>query len=97
MKTSMAIHAIAVTLFGAVMFAPANASAQVNIYIGPGGYSHYGYGYYGYPRYGYYPNYNYGYRYPYYGYGYGYYPRYSYGYYGHWRRHARRHWRRWHY
>jgi len=36
MKTSIAIHAIAVTLFGAVMFAPANASAQVNIYIGPG-------------------------------------------------------------
>ena len=69
MKTSIAIHAIAVTLFGAVMFAPANASAQVNIYIGPGGYSHYGYGYYGYPRYGYYPNYNYGYRFPYYGYG----------------------------
>ena len=97
MKTSLAIHAIAVALFGAAMFAPANASAQVNIYIGPGGYSHYGYGYYGYPRYGYLPNYNYGYRYPYYGYGYGYYPRYSYGYYGHWRRHARRHWRRWHY
>ena len=44
MKTSLAIHAIAVALFGAAMFAPANASAQVNIYVGPGGYSHYGYG-----------------------------------------------------
>jgi len=40
MKTSLAIHAIAVALFGAAMFAPANASAQVNIYVGPGGYSH---------------------------------------------------------
>ena len=52
------------------VFAPINASAQVNIYVGPGGYAHYGYGY-GYPHYGY--------GYPHYGYGYGHYPSYGYG------------------
>jgi hypothetical protein len=55
------------------MFAPTSASAQVNIYVGPGGYAHYGYGY-GYPHYGY----GYGYR----PYGYRYYGGYPGGYYG---------------
>jgi hypothetical protein len=99
MKKSLAAYTSAVAFVALAMFAPTKAAAQVNIYVGPGGYAHYGYGY-GYPHYGYgyYPYYGYGYRYPYYGYGYGYYPRYGYGYYGgYWRRHARRHWRRWHY
>jgi hypothetical protein len=95
MRKSLAACAGAFVLVALTMFATSKASAQVNIYVSPGGYGHYGYAY---PHYGYAPNYGYGYRYPYYGYNYGYYPRYGYGYYGgFWRRHARRHWRRWHY
>jgi hypothetical protein len=91
MKKSLAVFVSAVAL-ASTLFAPSRASAQVNIYIGPG-YSHYGY----YPHYGYgyaYPHYGYGYgyAYPHYGYGYGYaYPHYGYGYYPGWRY---RHWRR---
>jgi opacity protein-like surface antigen len=93
MKKSLAVFVSAVAL-ALVMFAPSKASAQVNIYIGPG-YSHYGYGYA-------YPHYGYGYAYPHYGYGYGYHPHYGYGYgYGYypgWRyRHWRRAWRRYGY
>ena len=44
MKKSLAVFVSAVAL-AAALFAPSKASAQVNIYIGPG-YSHYGYGYY---------------------------------------------------
>jgi opacity protein-like surface antigen len=90
MKKSLAVFVSAAAL-ALVMFAPSKASAQVNIYIGPG-YSHYGYGqHYGY---GYGQHYGYGYGYPHYGYGYGYgYP--HYGYYPGWRhRHWRRAWRR---
>jgi len=66
----------------ALVVAPSKASAQVNIYVSPGGYAHYGYAY---------PHYGYGYAYPHYGYpGYGYYG----GYWGHGRRVARRVWRR---
>ena len=101
MKKSLAVCMASVALVALAMFAPTNASAQVNIYVGPGGYGHYGYGYGGYPHYGY----GYGYGYPHYGYGYGYYPQYGYGYYGgypgyyggywgHGRRVARRVWRR---
>jgi len=100
MRNSLAVIVSAVGL--ALAVAPSKASAQVNIYISPGGYAHYGYAYphygysYAYPHYGYsyaYPHYGYGYAYPHYGYGYGY----NYGgYYGrHWRRVARRRWRRW--
>jgi hypothetical protein len=67
MKKLLAVSTVAVGLVGLAMFAPIDASAQVNIYVSPGGYAHYGYGY-GYPHYEY-------------GYGYGYYPRYGYGYY----------------
>ena len=83
MKESLAAYTAAVALAALAMFAPTNASAQVNIYVGPGGYAQYGYGY-GYPHYGYgYPHYGYGYgHYPSYGYGYGHYPSYGYGYYG---------------
>jgi hypothetical protein len=95
MKKSLAVLVSAVAL-ASVMFAPSKASAQVNIYVGPGGYPQYGYGY-GYPHYGY----GYG-SYPQYGYGYGSYPQYGYGgysgyyggYWGHGRRVARRVWRR---
>ena len=90
MKRSLAACAAAVVLAALVMFAPTNASAQVNIYVGPGGYAHYGYAY---PHYGYsyaYPHYGYSYAYPHYGY-----PGYGYGgYWGHGRRVARRVWRR---
>ena len=90
MKKSLAAYTAAVALVALAMFAPTTASAQVNIYVGPGGYGHYG---------------GYGYGYPHYGYGYGAYPRYGYGYYGgypgyyggywgHGRRVARRVWRR---
>jgi len=90
LKKSLAAYTAAVALVAPAMFAPTNASAQVNIYVGPGGYGHYG---------------GYGYGYPHYGYGYGAYPRYGYGYYGgypgyyggywgHGRRVARRVWRR---
>jgi len=85
MKKSLAVLVSAVAL-ASVMFAPSKASAQVNIYVGPGGYPQYGYGY----------------GYPHYGYGYGSYPQYGYGgysgyyggYWGHGRRVARRVWRR---
>jgi hypothetical protein len=95
MKKSLAALASAAAL-GMIMVAPPEASAQVNIYVGPGGYSHYGYGYphygygYGYRPYGYYGGY------PGYGYGGGYYggPGYYGGYWGHGRRVARRVWRR---
>jgi hypothetical protein len=80
---SMAVYTAAVALVALAMFAPTNASAQVKIYVGPGGYAHYGYGY-GYPRYGYGNGY-----YPRYGY-YGGYPGYYGGYWGHGRRVARR-------
>jgi hypothetical protein len=89
MKNSLAVIVGAATL--ALVVAPSKASAQVNIYVSPGGYAHYGYAY---PHYGYgyaYPHYGYGYAYPHYGYpGYGYYG----GYWGHGRRVARRVWRR---
>src|SRR4026209_2161477 len=70
MKKSSALYSAAGALVALAMFAPTTASAQVNIYVGPGGYAHYGYGY----------------GYPHYGYGYGYYPRYGYygGYPGFW-------------
>ena len=88
MKKSLAVFVSAAAL-ALVTFAPSEASAQVNIYIGPG-YSHYGYGYS-------YPHYGYGYSYPHYGYGYAY-PHYGYGYYPGWRyRHWRRAWRRYGY
>ena len=52
MKKSLAAFTAAVALVVLAMFAPTHASAQVNIYVGPGGYAHYGYGYYGgYPGY----------------------------------------------
>ena len=98
MKNSLAVMVSAVVL--ALAVAPSKASAQVNIYVSPGGYAHYGYAY---PHYGYsyaYPHYGYGYAYPQYGYGYAYphygYPGYGYygGYWGHGRRVARRVWRR---
>jgi len=80
MKNSLAVIVGAATL--ALVVAPSKASAQVNIYVSPGGYAHYGYAY---------PHYGYGYAYPHYGYpGYGYYG----GYWGHGRRVARRVWRR---
>jgi len=47
MKKSLAVYVGA--LVALAMFAPTTASAQVNIYVGPGNYGHYGYGY-GYPR-----------------------------------------------
>jgi len=51
MKKSLAAYTAAVALVALAMFAPTTASAQVNIYVGPGGYGHYGgYGY-GYPGY----------------------------------------------
>jgi hypothetical protein len=92
MKKSLAACTAAGALVALAIFAPTNASAQVTIYVGPGGYANYGYGY-GYPRYGYgygsYPSYGYYGGYP--GYGYqGYYG----GYWGHGRRVARRVWRR---
>jgi len=80
MKNSLAVMVGAATL--ALVVAPSKASAQVNIYVSPGGYAHYGYAY---------PHYGYSYAYPHYGYpGYGYYG----GYWGHGRRVARRVWRR---
>jgi hypothetical protein len=80
MKNSLAVIVGAATL--ALVVAPSKASAQVNIYVSPGGYAHYGYAY---------PHYGYSYAYPHYGYpGYGYYG----GYWGHGRRVARRVWRR---
>jgi len=98
MKKSLAVYTAAGALVALAMFAPTTASAQVNIYVGPGGYAHYGYGY-GYPHYGYgygyYHRYNYGYYGGYPGYGYsGGYPGYYGGYWGHGRRVARRVWRR---
>jgi hypothetical protein len=86
MKKSLAAYTAAIALVALAMFAPTKASAQVTIYVGPGGYSHYGYG--GYPPYGYgyYPQYGYGY--------YGGYRGYYGGYWGHGRRVARRVWRR---
>ena len=94
MKKSLAVYVGA--LVALAMFAPTTASAQVNIYVGPGGYGHYGYGY-GYPHYGYgygyYPCYGYYGGYPGYGY-YGGYRGYYGGYWGHGRRVARRVWRR---
>ena len=97
MKKSLAAYSVAAALVALAMFAPTNASAQVNIYVGPGGYGHYGYGGYspyGY-GYGYYRPYGYGYYggYPGYGY-YGGYRGYYGGYWGHGRRVARRVWRR---
>jgi len=90
MKKSVAVSMTAGALVSLAIFAPTNAFAQVNIYVGPGGYAHYGYGY-GYPRYGYgyYPSYGYYGGHP----GYGY-PGYYGGYWGHGRRVARRVWRR---
>ena len=80
MKNSLAVIVGAATL--ALVVAPSKASAQVNIYVSPGGYAHYGYAY---------PHYGYSHAYPHYGYpGYGYYG----GYWGHGRRVARRVWRR---
>ena len=57
MKNSLAVIVGAATL--ALVVAPSKASAQVNIYVSPGGYAHYGYAYphYGYPGYGYYGGY----------------------------------------
>ena len=88
MKKYLAAYSTAIALVALATFAPNKASAQVNIYVGPGGYAHYGYGGYGYPHYGYgyYPRYNYGY--------YGADPGYYGGYWGHGRRVARRVWRR---
>lgn len=43
MKESLAVYSSAVVLVALAMFAPSKASAQVNIYVGPGGYGHYGY------------------------------------------------------
>jgi len=59
MKNSLAVIVGAATL--ALVVAPSKASAQVNIYVSPGGYAHYGYAY---------PHYGYGYAYPHCGYGY---------------------------
>ena len=94
MKKSLVACTAATVLVAVAMFAPSKASAQVTIYVGPGGYGHYGYG--AYPSYGYdegyYPSYGY---YPPAGYGYyGGYPGYHGGYWGHGRRVARRVWRR---
>ena len=43
MKKSLAVCMASVALVALAVFAPTNASAQVNIYVGPGGYAHYGY------------------------------------------------------
>jgi hypothetical protein len=90
-KKSLAVYVAAVAFVALAMFAPTTASAQVNIYVGPGGYAHYGYAY---PHYGFYPHYGYSYGYRPYGYGYYGGPGYYGGYWGHGRRVARRVWRR---
>ena len=51
MKKSLVACTAATVLVAVAMFAPSKASAQVTIYVGPGGYGHYGYG--AYPSYGY--------------------------------------------
>ena len=51
MKKALAVCMASVAVVALAMFAPTNASAQVNIYVGPGGYAHYGYGH-AYPSYG---------------------------------------------
>jgi hypothetical protein len=92
MRNSLAMIVGAAAL--ALAFTPSKASAQVNIYVSPGGYAHYGYAY---PHYGYsyaYPHYGYSYGYRPYGYGYYGGPGYYGGYWGHGRRVARRVWRR---
>jgi hypothetical protein len=43
MKKSFAAYTAAVAFIALAVFVPTNASAQVNIYVGPGGYAHYGY------------------------------------------------------